>query len=276
MLALPGQGYLLLLRAGSRRLTLLGTNLQPVHRPHAWLQRIVWTELEAPQRPSIAALLDHAQVRGPRRARAERLLLEQRLAQARFDSIWLMRVPADADLSLVARAWRLPVRLIHLLLAHALDHLLGLLAFLLLGQGILRGSLERGVVWGSLLLLVSSLGLRTLATEREESLSTHVGVLMRQRLLSGTLLLSATRLRSEGLGRMLGRVLEREVLERLLSGSALGLLGSSVELAAAALLCLWSRHALLIAGLPLGSRSALPWRSACIDDKRTRPQPGWH
>lgn len=257
LLVLPGQGYLLLLRGGSRRISLLGTNLQPTHRPHAWLQRIVWTEIEAPHRLSIAALLDHAQVRGPRRPRAERLLLEQRLAQVRFDSILLMRVPADADLSMMARAWRLPARLIHLVVAHGLDHLLGLLAFLLLGQGILRGSLERGVVWGSLLLLITSLLLRTLATEREESLFTDVGVLLRQRLLSGTLLLSAARLRSEGLGRMLGRVLESEALERLLSGSALGLLGSSVELAAAALLFLWSRNAPLIAGFAV-------WLAVCF------------
>lgn len=236
ILSVPGRGLLLLVAGGAKTITLLGPDLGRVRRPIAWLRDLLCAPLEAPHRAALAALLDEAGVHGRRRARATQLLLAERLLGERLESIWLVRLPPEAGVAEQVHDSGLLSGIGKLSLAYVCERSCGFLAFLLLGQGTLGGRLDPGWLAGCLLLLLTALPLRAFAAGSEESLAARAGALLRRRLLSSAQALPPERLRSDGVGRLLGRVLASEELEHLLASGGLGLLSSIFSLVLAGLL----------------------------------------
>ncbi|MCE7010679.1 ABC transporter ATP-binding protein/permease [Kibdelosporangium philippinense] len=127
------------------------------------------------------------------------------------------------------------------LLAHTGAYVLFVLSWVVLGGGALSGRVDGGdfVIWAA--LLAGSVPCHLAATRLQSSISLRLGGLLRQRLVRGTLGLDRDELRGQGVGRLLGRVLEVEAVESLAVGGGLLGLVACVEL--------------VIAGVALGAAS---------------------
>jgi ATP-binding cassette, subfamily B, bacterial len=253
LLRLPGDGeprFLALLGGGHRMISLLGPDLV-VHRlRRAVVRAALCRDLEAPLAAEVDRLLVEARV--PRRcqARARTAILRERLGPRPIGSCWLLRHPPGASLWQQARLARLPCRLLALVGGHAVQYLLWLLAWWMVGRGALQGRFDPGWLLAWPLLLVTLVPFRLLATWSQGRLAIGAGGLLKQRLLYGALRLEPEEIRHQGAGQFLGRVLEAEAVEALaLSGGFLGLVAGMEILIAAVVLKLGAgggTHALLL------------------------------
>lgn len=117
--------------------------------------------------------------------------------------------------------------------AHGVAVMLEIAAFGLLGRAALTGRWDAGWFWGWVLVLMLAVPLEAAASWWQGWLAICFGGLFKQRLLAGSLAMDVDRIRHEGVGQALGRVLEAEVLENIsMTGGATAVL-SLMELAAA-------------------------------------------
>ncbi|RPJ59669.1 MAG: ABC transporter ATP-binding protein, partial [Acidobacteria bacterium] len=253
LLRLPGDGepcFFATLGGGPRTVSLRGPDLM-IHRLRAAaVCAALCRDLEAPLAAEVDRLLVEAGVPTRRRARARVAILRERLGPRPIGGCWLLRLPPGASLWQQARQARLPSRLLALVGGHAVQYLLWLLAWWMVGQGALQGRLDRGWLLAWALLLMTLVPFRLLATWSQGRLAMGAGGLLKQRLLYGALRLEPEEMRQQGAGQLLGRVLEAEAVEALaLSGGFLGLVAGMEILIAAVVLDLGAgggTHALLL------------------------------
>jgi ATP-binding cassette subfamily B protein len=196
--------------------------------------RVLQASHELPQRARIADLLADTRLSEPARARAQTGMLDEFLATTNVLYAWLLRLPPGAPFGRQLRAaglFRLGGKLIA---AHVAQYLLFLLSWWTIGRAVLEGHLAPGWLWGWALILLCSIPLLMLSTWCQGKLAIGIGALLRRRLLAGALALPPQALRRDGIGRLLGRTIEADSLERLaLSGGFLSVL-ALLELALAA------------------------------------------
>ena len=175
--------------------------------------------------------LRNVALEGRRRERARRALLRELLSERRIGGCWLIRPAGGAALKAHAREFRLLGLLTTLVAAHALQYLLWILSWWLLGQGALEGRLDRGwlLAWG--LILLSLLPFRLLVTYAGGLLSVRAGALLKRRLLFAAFRLDPDEVRHLGAGQLLGRVMECEVLEQMAITGGFLALTALIELA---------------------------------------------
>ncbi len=207
-------------------------------------------DLEAPLTAEVDRLLVEAGVPMRRQARGRSAILRERLGSRHVGGCWLLRLPPGTSFWQQARQDRLPSRLLVLVGGHAVQYLLWLLAWWMVGRGALQGRLDLGWLLAWALLLVTLVPFRLLATWSQGQLAIGAGRLLKRRLLYGALRLEPEEIRHQGAGQLLGRVLEAEAVEALaLSGGFLGLVAGMDILIAAVLLKLGAgggTHALLL------------------------------
>jgi ATP-binding cassette subfamily B protein len=252
LLRLPGSGEprFLALLAGEG--AVLGSDWV-VHRLRSAVIRTALCQtLETPLTMEIEHILDEAGVSGRRRARARAAILHQRLSLARLGDCWLLRLPPGAHLWRQARLANLPHYLFIFLGAHTVQYALWLLSWGMVGRGALQGRLDSGWLLAWALLLLTLVPFRWLTTWVQGRIAVSAGALLKQRLLYGALRFEPDEIRHQGVGQLLGRVIESEAVESLaLNGGFLGLV-ASIELGMA-LLVLGAGagggpHALLLLG----------------------------
>ena len=83
----------------------------------------------------------------------------------------------------------------------------------LLGAAALQGHLEQGWLWAWAMLLLTFVACRGSGAWAAGRLAVHVGGLVRERLLEGILRLPADQVRVQGVGHLLGTVLEADALD---------------------------------------------------------------
>jgi ATP-binding cassette subfamily B protein len=180
---------------------------------------------DRPSRVRISSLMARIELADRQRKRAEAGMLDELLATTVVMRAWLMRLPPGASFSTQLRAaglFRLAAGLIG---AHATQYALFLLSWWAIGRAILDGHLAPGWLWGWALLLLATIPLVMVATWCQGRLAVEIGALLRRRLLAGALELQPDMLRRDGIGRLLGRTIEADSLERLaLAGGFLGAL----------------------------------------------------
>lgn len=240
------RGLLALLAAGRSQVTLLGPDLRRWTVRRSRIEQLLFAEAAAAHRPAVYALLDRLQLTADKRAQLEHRLLVQRLAAEAVATAWLLREAPGRSLRVQLRRAGIAYDLARIGIAYLLGHACGLLALLLLGRGALGGRLDVGWLLGSLLLLALAVALRFGGVATEERLGSLGGALLKERLLLGALRADSMKVRRDGIGRILGCILEAESLEWLISGGGLALLLSGLELLLAALLL-----AAVPGGLPL-------------------------
>src|SRR5262249_27228180 len=158
------------------------------------------SEVEGTHAAEVDALLAEAGLDERRAERARSALLAQRLAGESIGGCWLVRAPGGA-----------PTRwgrwLVLRLSAPTVGPARWVLAWWLLGWLTFRGRLDAGWLAAWLLLLASLVPFRLLGVAAGGRLALELGSALRRRLLAGALRLDPDRVRAEGAGGLLGRVL---------------------------------------------------------------------
>jgi ATP-binding cassette subfamily B protein len=211
--------------------------------------------VEAERSPLIAEterLVDEIGLAARRRQRVVSTLLGERLRSRKIEAGWLVRVPAGSSFGAQLIAAGARRKGILLVLAHAAQYVLAIVAWWLLGRAALLGHLDEGWLSAWVLALLTLVPIQLFALYLQGRLAIDAGALLKQRLLAGAFRLEPEEIRREGAGQLLGRVIEAEAVESLALGgglaaglAALELLLAAVVLALAApwlavLLVLWS------------------------------------
>jgi ATP-binding cassette subfamily B protein len=253
LLRIPGENsFLALLGRRGGKVSALAPDLKV--RPIALgeLRALLCREHEEPLRGELDELLLQAGVSRGRLGAARAAMMRERLSQVWIDNCWLLRLRPGASFVKQLKQARLPRLLGALAGSYALQFGLGLLAWWMLGRGLLGGQLDRGWLLAWALLLVTAVPFRLLAVVAQGRFAIGAGGLLKQRLLYGALRLEPEEVRHEGAGQMLGRVIESNAVESLaLSGGFLGVVAAIELFAAVLVLGLGAAgwlHALLLLG----------------------------
>jgi ATP-binding cassette subfamily B protein len=259
LLRVPGGGdprFLCVLGGGRRVVSLLGPD-RVVHRVRLEVVRTaLCRNFEAPLASEVDRLLDEAEVPLGRRTRARAAILRQRLSAARLRGCWLLRLPPGARFWDQLSHARQPRRLLGLVGAHALQYLLWILSWWMVGRAALAGRFDRGWLTAWALILLTLVPFQLLVTWLQGAIAIGTGALLKRRLLAGALQLEPEEIRHQGAGQLLGCVIESETMESLaLSGGFLGLVAGIELVAAAVILVLgaggWLQALLLAAWVAL-------------------------
>ncbi len=125
----------------------------------------------------------------------------------------------------------MPRRLLALAGAHAIQYILFIIAWWVIGANVLNSRTGPGWLWLWALLLLTLVPFRVLITWLQGRIAISTGARLKQRLFFGALRLEPDSIRHQGVGQLLGRVIETEAVESLaLSGGFLGLV-AVIELA---------------------------------------------
>jgi ATP-binding cassette subfamily B protein len=133
-----------------------------------------------------------------------------------------------------------------LTLAHAVEYVVWIAAWAMVGHGALRGRLDRGWLVGWALLLLTLAPLRSTVTWLQGQIAIRAGGWLKEYLLAGALRLDRDAAGRMGAGQLLGRVVEGEAMESLALGGGFLALISSIELAAAVVIAAIAGTTLLV------------------------------
>ena len=225
----------------------------------AVIRSALCADVEAPIFREIQQTLDRAQIPPSKQARARDAILRERLSSKRIRGIWLLRLPPGANFREQLRRAHIPRRLAALASAHAIQYLLWILAWYIVGSNVLGGGTDRAWLIPWALLLVTLVPLRVLITRLQGSIAIGAGALLKQRLFFGSLRMDPDSIRHQGAGQLLGRVLESEALEALaLSGGFLALV-ALIEIIVAIFVLAFGAGGTFAIGiaLPLAARRGL-------------------
>jgi len=235
ILRLPEGSFLVLLPGGA----ILGPDLTARRIPAQTLRAAVFANLEAPAAEKLDRGLEASGLPPRRRSKVRPAVLRELLAGAEPVTGWQLHQRPGASFFRLARAAGLTGSLAALAVAHLAQYLLWIAAWWLIGKAVLEGRIDSGALWGWALVLLTSVPLRVLTTWLQGRISIGAGGLLKERLLYGALRLDTEQTRHQGVGQLLGRVIESDALESLaLSGGFLALVAILELLVASAVLSL--------------------------------------
>ena len=226
--------FLAILRGNAGRVTILGPDSK-LHRLAAdRVRAAACQEMEGPWILEADELLAHAQIPEARRILCREAILRERFGAVRIGGIWLLRLSPGADFMRQLRSAGIPQRVLALAGLHAFQYLLWIVAWWVIGDAVFGGRFEQAWLIAWALLLFSLVPCRVMITWLQGAIAIGSGTIMKQRLFYGALHLQPDSIRHQGVGQLLGRVIESEAVEALaLSGGFLGLV-ATVELLFAA------------------------------------------
>src|SRR5262245_55145463 len=223
--------FLLVLRARRGTPRMLAPDLRVRACPLAELSRLMPAAHQAALGPEIDQVLALAQV-SPRQAdRVGAALVRERLGAKTIATCWVLRLPAKAGFWRQLRQVRVPHKIAAMLALFAIVYGLEILGWSIIGAAALDGRLDLGWLGAWALLLLSIIPIRLLGTWFESTLALDGGRLLKTRLLAGALKLDVEAVRRQGVGQMLGRVMDSQAFEALALNSGLGMFVALVELA---------------------------------------------
>src|SRR5262249_57727496 len=132
-------------------------------------------------------------------------ICRQLLSRVWVNDCWLLRLRPGAPFVAQLRQARLPRLLGVLAGAYAFQFGLGLIAWRLLGRGLLDGQLEQGWLIAWAMLLLTAAPFRLLAVWAQGRFAIGAGSLLKQRMLYGAVKLPPEEIRHGGAGGVLGR-----------------------------------------------------------------------
>ncbi len=212
-----GETYFLLLLPGhgKNRSRLLGPDLR-VHKIRlADIAQFICAQYAGRFAAEVESLLTAASIPEQDRARVHAALLRERLRSITIQGFWLLRLPPESAFAAQLRHAGIFRSAVGALSIFWSLYLLEILGWWLIGHGALNGKMDFGwlMAWG--LLLISLVPLRLLGMWLSESLVIRTGTLLKQRLLTGALHMPPDDIRHQGVGQLLGRVIESGAFEAL-------------------------------------------------------------
>ncbi|HJS85229.1 MAG TPA: ATP-binding cassette domain-containing protein [Acetobacteraceae bacterium] len=255
--------FFLLLEAKGRSVALIGPDLRLHRRPVDAIRAAATARFEVPLIRDLDRLLDTAKVAPGRRDRVRAAMLRERLAGQMVGGCWLLRLPARAPFfAQLARAGLIR-RLGWVVALLTGVYLVEIIGWALIGAAALDGRLDLAWLVAWLLLLVSNIPLRLSAAWFDATFALDLGRILKNRLLAGALRMDIDAVRHQGVGQLLGRVMESQALELLALNGGMTVLAAAVELMFSAWILTagaggcWHLLALLVW---LAATSALCWR----------------
>jgi ATP-binding cassette subfamily B protein len=181
----------------------------------------------------VERVIDDAGIPARKRNRVGWALFRERLTGARVSGCWLLRVPAHGSLrKLLGESGVFP-RLALFMGAHTIEVLLLVAAWWMIGRAVLTGRFDAGWLAGWALVLATRIPFRLVTSWAQGAVALRAGAFLKRRLLAGTLRLRPEEVRQDGIGQLLGRVIESEALESLALGGGMTGLMAFVEIAIA-------------------------------------------
>ncbi len=219
LIRMPG-GFLAVCKSRSRStVTVLGPDRNKHKVSPAAIRSALCSEIEAPVAKQVEQLLERA---GVASVKAREAILRERFSALRIRDIWLLRLPPGANFWVQLRQAKVPQRLFTLAGAHAIQYVLWILAWWVVGANVMRGRTDTGWILLWALLLFTLVPLRVLITWLQGLVAFGAGARLKQRLFFGALRLEPDSIRHQGAGQLLGRVIESEAVDALaLSGGFL-------------------------------------------------------
>jgi ABC-type multidrug transport system fused ATPase/permease subunit len=216
-------GFLAVSKSRSRsRVTVLAPDWNKHKVAPATIRSALCNEMEAPVAEQVQQLLERAGVSAAKQPKALEAILRERFSALRIRGIWLLRLPPSANFWVQLRQARVPQRLFTLAGAHAIQYVLWIAAWWVVGANVLRGRTDNGWIALWALLLFTLVPLRVLITWLQGLIAFGAGARLKQRLFFGALRLEPDSIRHQGAGQLLGRVIESEAVDALaLSGGFL-------------------------------------------------------
>lgn len=223
-------GVFAIVGAGGSRLRLLTPDRRVRRIPRSALTARLRRRVLTLGAPGFVALLDGVGLRGRRRARAERAIVRRAFHDAPVGEAWLVRAAPDAPLIRQVRDARLGRHALAFGLAHLAHLTIGLVGWVLIGDGALDGRLGMAAVAAWVLMLLTMVPLSLRAQWARARLSTGVGVLLKKRLLLGALRVDPDAMRGKGVGGLMAQVFESDTIEAGALGLAFGSVMAVVDL----------------------------------------------
>jgi len=240
LLRLPGEDggrFLAILKSDAKTLSVIATNRDILKLSTEAVRAAFCADAEAEVIERLDPFLDGAGLSGRRRARARQALLEEQLGETRLRGCWYLRLSPGASFYRQLKYTGVPGLLAVLVGSHAIQSGLILFAWWMVGKGALQGRFEPGWILAWALMLLTLVPFRMLAAWLQGLIAISAGGLLKRRLLHGALRLDPEEIRSQGIGQLLGRVAESELIESLaLSGGFLALFAGIELIIAAAVL----------------------------------------
>jgi ATP-binding cassette subfamily B protein len=232
---------------------------------HGGLSSASWKKVRAlwedPARAREGRILD----RLPVDKRAAKKVIQQRISTQLVARVTHYAAAPGGPFAEQLRAAGWWKRLAAAVTAHGLGYAAGLTAWALMGRAALSGRWDAGWFWGWVILLGILVPLEASAAWWQGWLSISFGGLLKQRLLAGSLEIDTDKIRHQGVGQLLSRVLESESLEALsLTGGAAAVLSTVELMLAAVVMALGAGPAVTVALFVawLAVVSAVAWRYA--------------
>jgi ATP-binding cassette, subfamily B, bacterial len=185
---------------------------------------------EAPLIPEIEHLLTAAAIDPERHEVVKLAMLQERLSSTRVGSIWLLRLSASNSF------WH---QLVHagvlrkigaLLVVFAIIYVFEIAGWALIGSAALGGRLDLGWFAAWFLLVLTVVPWRVAGGWFSAAFALDTGRILKSRLLAGALGMDSATIKQQGIGHLLGRVMESQALESLALNGGVSVLVAVMEL----------------------------------------------
>jgi ATP-binding cassette subfamily B protein len=224
-----GSGWLALVQAGTR-CRVLGAD-GAIHRfSKLALLHGLRAPLETPLRGELDALLGPLGLRASRHERARRALSAERLHGAPLPVAFLLAPRRTRSYGEELRRQGAMRSAALLFALHGTQFVFGLASFALFGRMALMGRLDTSWIAAWAVLVLTQIALSMVEGTVQGKLALTAGLVLRDRLLFGILKLGPEEVRGEGVGALLGRVLESQITESQALGAVLGGVAGTLEL----------------------------------------------
>ena len=258
-----GPGFLLVAGAQGGRLRLIAPDLKIAACPIPAVRAALCWPFEAPLVPEIDQLLAAAEAPEARRGAVRDVLLGDRLAGELFVGVWILRLPASTPIWRQLTYARTPGKVGVVLGMFALVYILEIASWGVIGRAALGGRLDFGWLTAWLLLLLTVVPWKMVGGWFGARFSLDASRILKSRLLAGALRMDSEAITRQGVGRLLGRVMESQALESLIVSGGMSVVVAILELGfAAAVLAAGAAgmsHLILLAGFTAATL-ALSWR----------------
>ena len=206
-------------RAGQMRL--LAPDRKIYRLPAERVRAVLCAEIEALQLPQIAQVLANVAMPPTRQTNTAYAILREQLNMIMVDGGWTLRLSPGSSFYKQLRQTHILRNMGLFGLGLFIFYALFLLSWQLIGQSTLTGRIELGWLVAWLLLLFSMIPARLIYTWMQAPIAISVGGLLKRRLLYGALRMDSETIRQQGVGELLGYVVESQAVEtQLLSGGA--------------------------------------------------------
>jgi ATP-binding cassette subfamily B protein len=158
------------------------------------------------------------------------VMLQERLGNQHISNCWLLRLPPSTGFWEQLKNAHLPGRILLIFAVFTLLYGLEVAGWSLIGQAALNGRLDFGWLSAWALLVLSLIPLHLLGGWLDASFALEIGGMLKKRLLAGALQMDIESVKQQGVGQLLGRVMESQALESLALNGGFSVFIAVIEL----------------------------------------------